>query len=435
MEDEIKGWEIKRVKDVLSVNSCTLSSNTTHNKIFNYISIDCVEQEKIDFSKIIKAEFKYLPSRARRKLKNGDLLFSTVRPNLKSFSIFKKPNNEDWIASTGFAVANAIGNNNSIFFFYQLLSLIGEKQFHSLVVGSNYPAINETDFKKLKVFVPQNPAEQTAIATFLSKVDEAIEATQNSIKAAEKLKKALMQNLLTGKLKPDGSWRTKDEFQETKIGMLPKTWAVKTVKEISTQVTDGEHTTPERVEKGYFLLSARNIKNGYLDLSNVDYVKEKELERIQKRCNPKFGDILISCSGTIGNVCMVPEGLNAGMVRSVALVKLKKDEIEPEFAELVFQSFSLQNQMKVSVSSSVQGNIFQGAIKKLKLPYPVSKEERDMITDKIQVYLGIIVKKQTKIQTLQRLKKSLMQHLFTGKVRLPQEFIAQFEEVEETFKS
>jgi type I restriction enzyme, S subunit len=158
-------------------------------------------------------------------------------------------------------------------------------------------------------------------------------------------------------------------------------------------------------------------------LSDVDYVSEKELRKIQKRCNPQPGDILISCSGTIGNVCIVPEGLDAGMVRSAALVKLKKDKIEPEFAELVFQSFSLQTQMKISVASSVQGNIFQGAIKKLKIPYPPSKEERDAITNHINEISKTAIKRYNKIEVLQCLKKSLMQNLLTGKIRVDVEKI------------
>lgn len=288
--------------------------------------------------------------------------------------------------------------------------------------GSGIPHADKGVIKRLNFFKPLKP-EQTAIATILSKVDEAILATQNSIKAAEKLKKSLMQNLLSGKLKPDGTWRTEDEFILTKIGLLPKDWQVKTIKEICTQVTDGEHTTPERSDSGYYLLSARNIKNGYLDLSDVDYVPEKELKRIQKRCNPISGDILISCSGTIGNVCIVPEGLNAGMVRSAALIKLKKEEIEPNYLELILQSDPLQIQMKISVASSVQGNIFQGAIKKLRIPYPPLKSERDNISIQIKSVMNYANEKQTKIITLQRLKKSLMQNLLTGKVRVDVEKI------------
>jgi len=278
--------------------------------------------------------------------------------------------------------------------------------------------------RNMDIEFPDSLFEQQAITGVLTKVDEAIEAVENSIKASERLNKSFMQNLLTGKLKPDGTWRHDDEFYvDEKFGKVPIGWTVETVKSLSTQVVDGEHHTPKRSESGFYLLSARNIKNGYLDLSNVDYVGEQELRRIQKRCNPRPGDILISCSGTIGNVCVVPDGLDAGMVRSAALVKLDKDNLEPHFAEIVFQSFFLQNQMKVSVSSSVQGNLFQGAIKKLKFFYPKDKQERSDISNTIKSVTDSINLKKGKVEKLIKLKKSLMQHLLTGKVRLDVEKI------------
>lgn len=338
------------------------------------------------------------------------------------------------ISEQNFAFANFIqrisiaSEVDSKFIYYCL------QQMYEMGITSSMQfqttGIRNLDWKYyLNTVLPKPPKpEQTAIATILSKVDEAIAATENSIKAAERLKKALMQNLLTGKLKPDGTWRSEEEFEMTKIGLLPKSWEVKIIKDVCTQVTDGEHTTPERVESGYYLLSARNVKNSYLDLSDVDYLTEKELRRIQKRCNPKEGDILISCSGTIGNVCKVPEGMDFGLVRSVAMIKLKRDEIEPDYLEIVLQSFNLQNQMKVAVASSVQGNIFQGAIKKLKIPYPPLKAERDGIVSKLNGFSEIISSKQAKIKTLERLKKSLMQNLLTGKVRVD------IEKIEELLK-
>ena len=279
--------------------------------------------------------------------------------------------------------------------------------------------IRNLDWKfYLKTNLPKPTKEQqTLIANLLSKVDEAIASVQNSIAAAERLKKSLMQNLLTGKMKPDGTFRTPEEFYiDNKFGKVPVGWEVKKVQELSIQVTDGEHQTPERTETGYYLLSARNIKNGYLSLDDVDYIPEKELRRIQKRCNPQVGDILISCSGTIGNVCIVPDGFIGGMVRSAALVKLNSDKIEPQFAELMFQSHYLQNQMKVAVASSVQGNIFQGAIKKLRLFYPHDKQERIAITERLCLFNKEIASMQDKLIVFDRLKKSLMQNLLTGKV-------------------
>ncbi len=283
--------------------------------------------------------------------------------------------------------------------------------------GSGIPHADKGIIKSLEFYKP-NKSEQISIANILSKVDEAIISVQNSIAAAERLKKSLMQNLLTGKMKPDGTFRTPEEFYiDNKFGKVPVGWEVKKVQELSIQVTDGEHQTPERTERGYYLLSARNIKNGYLSLDDVDYIPEKELRRIQKRCNPQAGDILISCSGTIGNVCIVPDGFIGGMVRSAALVKLNSDKIESQFAELLFQSHYLQNQMKVAVASSVQGNIFQGAIKKLRMFYPHDKQERLAITERLYLFNKEIASMQDKIIVLERLKKSLMQNLLTGKVK------------------
>lgn len=71
-----------------------------------------------------------------------------------------------------------------------------------------------------------------------------------------------------------------------------KKFEIKTIKDIATKVTDGEHITPIRTTSGIKLLSARNIKNGYLDFNTgVDYIGEEEYQRIRKRCNPEFGDL------------------------------------------------------------------------------------------------------------------------------------------------
>ena len=96
--------------------------------------------------------------------------------------------------------------------------------------------IRNLDWKfYLKTILPKpTKAEQTAIANLLSKVDDAITSVQNSIVAAERLKKSLMQNLLTGKMKPDGSFRTPKEFYiDEKFGKLPVGWEVKKLKDIA----------------------------------------------------------------------------------------------------------------------------------------------------------------------------------------------------------
>ena len=148
------------------------------------------------------------------------------------------------------------------------------------------------------------------------------------------------------------------------VALNPNGYPIKNFDEISVLITDGEHTTPHRTEEGVYLLSARNILNHTLQLEDVDYIDEEEYNRIACRVTPQAGDVLISCSGSIGRCCVVPDGLKFQMVRSAALIRFD-DTINPVFAEWLIISENLQQQITQSATQSSQANLFQGKIRKL----------------------------------------------------------------------
>ena len=158
-----------------------------------------------------------------------------------------------------------------------------------------------------------------------------------------------------------------------------KGWNIKTFDELSDLITDGEHATPRRSSEGIYLLSARNILNHTLQLENVDYIDQEEYDRIAKRVIPREGDVLISCSGTVGRCCSVPANLKFQMVRSAALIRFK-DEINPVFAEYMITSDYLQEQINSSKTASSQANLFQGKIKALKGFVPPIELQKDFLT-------------------------------------------------------
>lgn len=88
----------------------------------------------------------------------------------------------------------------------------------------------------------------------------------------------------------------KPGYKQTEVGVIPEEWDVSTLSRISSKITDGDHATPQRSKQGYYLLSARNVLNGRIDVSDVDYVGESEYRRMRQRCGPEAGDVLISCS-------------------------------------------------------------------------------------------------------------------------------------------
>lgn len=150
--------------------------------------------------------------------------------------------------------------------------------------------------------------------------------------------------------------------------------------EVSIKITDGEHVTPKRTTSGIKLLSARNVKNGYIDLdAGVDYIPVEEYERIKKRCNPEFGDLLISCSGTIGRITTINITEPFTLVRSVALIKPDKDEIEVKYLEYYLRSSYIQSLILRSVNKSSQANLFLGQINKLPILVPTMEIQKKFV--------------------------------------------------------
>lgn len=153
-------------------------------------------------------------------------------------------------------------------------------------------------------------------------------------------------------------------------GINPHGWPTTKLEEIADKVTDGEHLTPKRTTSGIKLLSARNVRDGFLDFRDVDYVSLEEHQRINKRCNPENGDILISCSGTIGRVAVVATSEPFSLVRSVALVKPKKGVVRPEFLAHYLRTPFMGGQMTANANASSQANLFQNQIRRLPIFIP-----------------------------------------------------------------
>jgi type I restriction enzyme, S subunit len=369
-------------------------------------------------------ETRVLDSGGYTFFQNGDILFAKITPCTENGKIARVQglSAEVGFGSTEFIVVSPKPSVDERFLYYQLTRGDVRALCASLMEGSTgRQRVPASIFRKrIQIPVPPDRREQTAVADALEMVDHIVAAARESIAKAERLQKGLMQQMLTGHLRPDGSLRRKNDFSEHhKLGWVPRGWLACRVREIATKVTDGEHATPQRTSSGYYLLSARNVGPGRLLLQDVDFVAEDELLRIRKRCDPEEGDLLISCSGTIGNVCLVPPGLVCGMVRSAALVKLERDKCVPKFLEWLFRATPMQRQMQASASVSIQGNLFQGSIRRLWITLPSNQEEQIAISAKLDSTEELILAKEAKIVALQRLKKSLMQNLLTGRIRLP----------------
>lgn len=192
-------WKEKRLVDLADIDPENLGGNTSSDYKFHYISLEDVDSGRLKSH--TSQIFSSAPSRARRKLRKGDVLFATVRPNLKSHLLFTM-DAPDWICSTGFAVVRCkdrVACPEYVYFHF--FANYVSHQIEEMLTGSNYPSINGQDVRSLRIPVPPSYDEQVAIAKIFITVDAEINQLQRKAELFKMQKKGLMQKLLTGKVR------------------------------------------------------------------------------------------------------------------------------------------------------------------------------------------------------------------------------------------
>lgn len=190
-------WALIEIEKVALVNA--ENANTDPLKEWFYVDLSAVDQGNIEkpTEKVPLAE---LPSRAQRVLHQNDVIMATVRPNLLGYALcdfFPV----DILCSTGFALISPNDSDDATFIYQNLYSDAIQRQIHGMVTGSNYPAINSTEVKQLKIAFPKMPAERTKIADILNSVDKQKQQLSNYASHLREQKKGLMQGLLTGEVR------------------------------------------------------------------------------------------------------------------------------------------------------------------------------------------------------------------------------------------
>ena len=174
-------WIETHLGDCVEINPETLTSR--YKGTINYVDISSVDSGKL--LGYTEYDIKDAPSRAKRVIRKGDIVYSTVRPNLRAYYYVKScPDNA--ICSTGFVVLRAKENTNSRFIY----SLVTENSFinwlSAVAKGSAYPAVDSADFKSAKIKIP-DIGTQNRISDILSAYDDLIENNLARISLLEKM--------------------------------------------------------------------------------------------------------------------------------------------------------------------------------------------------------------------------------------------------------
>jgi len=272
---------------------------------------------------------------------------------------------------------------NPMFLLYVLNS--HAKRFEQLGSGSTFKEISKGT---LKTFMIKKPSliEQQKIAAILSSVDEAIEKTEQIIEQTEKVKKGLMQQLLT-----KGIGHT--QFKKTAIGEIPDEWEIKEFQQLMILQRGFDLPVHKRVQGDNPLLSANGI---------TDYIDQYKVE------GP---GIITGRSGTIGKVHYIAKNY---WPLNTSLYIREMYNNDPRFLYYFLINFKLERFATGTGVPTLNRNI----VHKENVAIPSVNEQKNIANKltKIDENIDYEIKY---LNQLKNLKKSLMQVLLTGKVRVP----------------
>lgn len=194
-------WEVKPIKHFVTCNDESLTDKTDKDYQLRYIDIGNVDSNG-NVSEIVSYKFKDAPSRARRIVKEGDIIVSTVRTYLKAI-MHINVDTENLIVSTGFAVLRPRKNVLSEFLNYAIRANYFIGKVVSESNGVSYPAINSTKLITLKIAIPMI-GEQKKIVQFIDSetaiINTTISKIEKELALIEEYKTALIAEAVTGKI-------------------------------------------------------------------------------------------------------------------------------------------------------------------------------------------------------------------------------------------
>lgn len=253
---------------------------------------------------------------------------------------------------------------------------ISQSDIESLLVGGGRAKLNAETLMSIEFRLPCLQ-EQYRIGEYLTQLDHLITLHQCKESAFSE-------------------WKDSGFLQKHKT-----TWEQRKLDTI-TDVRDGTHDSPQYVELGHPFITSKNVKDGFINYEDIQYVSDKDYEEINKRSKVDKNDILMGMIGTIGNIALVRETPDFA-IKNVALIKDIGD-VYYRYLYHCLQSNSIAHQLDENLDGGTQKFIALNKIRELVIPVP-SDHEQQKIGDYMESLDNLITLHQRKPFCINRRQK------------------------------
>jgi type I restriction enzyme S subunit len=191
--------------------------------------------------------------------------------------------------------------------------------------------------------------------------------------------------------------------------------------DVSTDVADGPHVTPEYVDQGIPFITAKNITSGRLDFRATKFITHDAHKEYQRRAKAEAGDVLVTKDGTIGMPCFIDTDRAFSFFVSVALIKPRRDCLRGEFLTWILRAPYLQDRIHARSRGDMIRHLVLvlREIKDLLVPMPSLGHQLELVAylDSAQAEIGNVRRVQAESAAeLDALLPSVLDRAFRGEL-------------------
>jgi type I restriction enzyme S subunit len=413
-------WAVKPIKAVSSLNDDALDEATPDEYEIEYVEISGVESS-CGIRETTVVRFGEAPSRARRCVRDGDVIVSTVRTYLRAIAPVVGPP-DNLVVSTGFAVIRP-HSIHPRFIAYALQAEFVIAEIIARSVGVSYPAINASDLVRIEIPIPQ-PVEQSAIADFLdhetAKIDAMVNQQRRLVELLKNKRQAVISHAVTKGL--DTNVSMKDSGVES-LGEVPERWAVGRLKhfaEVRGRIGFRGYTADDLVSEGEgaLALGGANLShNGRISLELRTFLSWPKYEE-SPEIKVNMGDILIGQRGTCGRVSHVDTDLGPATINP-SLVVLKNVQLDPCFLTFWLMSDFVQKTFESYLNKTAVPMLSQEQIGGMPTIAPPPEEQSAIatyLTEATAKLDRLLAEAENATVLLQERRSALISAAVTGKI-------------------
>ena len=195
---------------------------------------------------------------------------------------------------------------------------------------------------------------------------------------------------------------------EIRFGEFADAWEKRKLEDLA-DVRDGTHNSPQYYSEGHPLITSKNVKNGFINYDDIQYISDGDFEEINRRSKVDKNDILMGMIGTIGNIALVRETPDFA-IKNVALIKDTKS-IYYLYLYHYLQSSNILNQLVEGMDGGTQKFIALNKIRNLIIAVP-RIEEQYKISNYMEHLDNLITLHQRKLDKMKNLKSAYLSKMF-----------------------